>query len=124
MQNPLRPGQEVDEQMFVRVSKLLSAKITYGADQAVSLSDALSAFNEQLPKDARVTLSFIGQGMRDLKVEIPKGTFTGRGLMQLITDQHPEVSIVVRRYGLLVTTNDRVPSNALSWDDIPDSHKE
>jgi hypothetical protein len=124
MQNPPRPGQEVDEQMFVRVSKLLSAKITYGADQAVSLSDALSAFNEQLPKDARVTLSFIGQGMRDLKVEIPKGTFTGRGLMQLITDQHPEVSVVVRRYGLLVTTNDRVPSNALSWDDIPDSHKE
>jgi hypothetical protein len=100
--------------MLERVKKLLDQEIEFAVGN-VSISDSMEKLMELANSDVPV---------RDLYRAGDGGTVTIAGkltvgaIMQAIEDSDPNVQIVVRDYGLLLTTRERVPSGAVRVQDL------
>jgi len=106
---PVVPGTMMD-----RVKKLLDQEVTL--DLASPPGDALKALLEGAKSDIPV---------RELwGAAAPSGIVNVRGKLsvgawiQAIEDSDPEIRVVVRDYGILLTTRDRLPEGALRVQDL------
>jgi hypothetical protein len=105
----------VQTSMLDRVKKVLDQEVEMNSRES-PLNDALHAVlqtsGSNIPvRDTLPTTQ--GFGTVTLKGKLPVGAW-----VQAIEDSDPSVRIVVRDYGLLMTTRDRVPEGALRVQDL------
>jgi hypothetical protein len=108
------PAAGVKTPMLERIKKLLDQEVTFEVDN-VPVADALKALLERAGSDIplRVLLA------SDQAVPIVlKGKLTIGAWIEAIEDSDPDIRLVVRDYGLLLTTKDRRPEGALSVHDL------
>jgi hypothetical protein len=107
------PAPAVKAPMLDRVKKLLDKEVEFQADQAVpeALHRLLEVAETDIP--LRLLLPKTEFGTVSLRAKMPLGAW-----FQAIEDSDPGVWIVVRDYGLLLTTSDRAPDGALRVQDL------
>jgi hypothetical protein len=101
--------------MLDRVKKLLDTEVE-AAIKDVAVPDALHALLEQAKSDIPLRV-LLREGAVDGKVTLT-GRLTVGAWIEAIEDSDPAVRLVVRDYGLLLTTKDRRPDGALSVQDL------
>jgi Outer membrane efflux protein len=107
------PAPAVKTPMLDRVKKLLDKEVEFQADQAVpeALQRLLEVAETDIP--LRQLLPKTEFGTVSLRAKMPVGAW-----FQAIEDSEPGLWIVVRDYGLLLTTSNRVPDGALRVQDL------
>jgi hypothetical protein len=100
--------------MMDRIKKLLDQEVTYEVDNA-NVVEALKGLLAEAKADIplRVLLSAELGGLVTLKGKLTIGAW-----IEAIEDTEPAIRLVVRDYGLLLTTNDRRPEGALRVQDL------
>ena len=122
------PG--VQAPMADRVRKFLDAEVSF--EELVKTTKGDFSLRALLNSLQALTKSDIPihkvQNVADQKLSIDldaKGTLPVGAVLQSFEDRGPEIRIVVREYGLLITPKDRVPEGALRvvdfWKKVPDS---
>lgn len=108
------PTPAVRTPMMERVRKLLDQEVTMkiGSDMVPDLVKGLVA-TAKADIPVRVTVS--GSEPVEIKLEgkLPVGAW-----LQALADSDPTITVLVRDYGLLVTTGDRIPEGALRVEDL------
>jgi hypothetical protein len=105
----------VQTPMMDRVKRMLDKEVELNSRESAA-PDALKAVLDQAGGDIplRDTLPANQHvGTVTLKGKLPVGAW-----IQAVEDSDPELRVVVRDYGLLVTTRDRVPEGALRVQDL------
>ena len=101
--------------MMDRIKKLLDQEVEFDA-QDMLIPDALGNLLELAKADIPLRdMLRVKEG--DGKVTVRGKLTVGAGI-QAIEDSDPSVRIVVRDYGLLLTTRDKVPEGALRVQDL------
>ena len=108
---PVAPA--VKAPMLDRVKKLLDKEVDFQVDHPIP--DAVRRLLEAAETDVplRELLPKVELGTVSLRAKMPLGAW-----FQAIEDSEPGVWIVVRDYGLLLTTSNRVPDGALRVQDL------
>ena len=100
----------VQAPMAERVRRWLDQEFK-GAFIGAPITTALDALRTQSGSEVPVRIALHGQRKDDAKIDM-EGTMPIGAWLQVIEDTDPEVRILVRDYGLLVTTKDRIPEGA------------
>lgn len=100
----------VQAPMAERIRKWLDQEFK-GAYIGAPIAEALESLRTQSSSEVPVRMALHGQRKDDAKIEM-EGTMPIGAWLQVIEDTDPEIRILVRDYGLLVTTKDRIPEGA------------
>lgn len=108
------PGSAVKTSMADRIRKFLDAEVKVEGAAAVEGYDLFGAvgFVEKSAK-SDVPLHFLIKKQPADKISLPPGKIPVGACLQAIEDALPDVRFVVREYGILVTSKDRVPDGAM-----------
>ena len=96
--------------MAERVRKWLDQEFK-GAYIGAPITEALESLRTQSGSEVPVRMALHGQRKDDAKIDM-EGTMPIGAWLQVIEDTDPDIRILVRDYGLLVTTKDRIPEGA------------
>jgi hypothetical protein len=109
----------VSGSMMDRVKKVLDQEVAFeasGLSQEEALRSLMSDAKSDIPVRALLPAPRVeGRGMQ---VQLSAGKLPVGAWVQALEDTDPDVAIVVRDYGLLITMKDRVPAGALRVQDL------
>jgi hypothetical protein len=111
----------VQQPMADRVRKMLGK--TFKIPQSISdqlqqqdFKDSLTHFWTAIQTD--VPIRFLAPSIAAAKVQLMTGELPVGAWLQMYEDSVPDVRFVVREYGILVTTKDKVPQGAIAVQDF------
>jgi len=105
----------VQTPMFDRVKKLLDQELQWKVENA-DISSALKWLLQAAKTDIPLR-DMLGREGSEAAITL-QGTMSVGAWIQAIEDTDPKVRVVVRDYGLLLTTRDRVPETAMWVQDV------
>jgi Outer membrane efflux protein len=106
----------VSGSMFDRVKKLLDQEVAFESP-GLPLEKALRTLVAEAKSDIPIRVLLMKE-RAEVPVELPAGKLPVGAWIQALEDTDPEVAVVVRDYGLLLTWNERIPAGAVAVSEL------